>query len=156
MNWTELFIKDDRLRPIWRFFLCLVLLFFTARLGKEVLGAIYRLTNAHPNEYTAMFLHAVRLSVAIWVSFKIMVAVFERRPLGSVGLAFHSRWWRELVQGLAVGGAMLLVAVALEWCCGFAHFSFFPHAVGWAALSSFAFFALAATNEEAVFRGYPF
>jgi hypothetical protein len=89
-------------------------------------------------------------------AFKLMTAVFDRRPLGSVGLAFHPRWWRELGRGLAVGAAMLFLAIVLEWGCGFAHFAFTTHPMLGAGSFSFAFFAAAAANEEAVFRGYPF
>ena len=103
-----------------------------------------------------MFWGLLRLLIVILVSFKFMTAVFDRRPLGSMGLAFHSRWWKELAHGLAVGGVMLSAAVALEWCCGFAGFPIVPHPVAWAGLSGFVLFAVAATNEEAIFRGYPF
>jgi membrane protease YdiL (CAAX protease family) len=94
--------------------------------------------------------------VAIFAAFKLLTAVFERRPLGSVGLAFHPRWWRELGHGLAVGAAMLLLAVAMEYGCGFAHFTFTPHPMLRAGSFTFILFALAATNEESIFRGYPF
>jgi len=71
-------------------------------------------------------------------------------------LAFHPRWWRELLRGLGVGAAMLFLAIVLEWVCGFTHFTFTPHPMLRAGSFSFVLFALAAANEEAVFRGYPF
>jgi hypothetical protein len=51
---------------------------------------------------------------------------------------------------------MLFLAVVLEWGCGFAHFTFTPHPTLRAGSFAFVVFALAATNEEAMFRGYPF
>jgi hypothetical protein len=156
MDLTDLFIDNDRLRPIWRFFVCLVVLFLVGRLSREIFAAVVLLTQVHLSGITTMLWGGIRALIVILASFKLMTAVFDRRPLGSVGLAFHPRWWKELAHGVAVGGAMLFAAVALEWCGGFAHFTFVPHPVAWAGLSGFVLFAVAATNEEAVFRGYPF
>ncbi len=156
MDLTDLFLDNDRLRPIWRFFLSLVVLFLAGMLSREIFAAFVHLTRVHPSGIAAMLWGGLRALIVILASFKLMTAAFDRRPLGSMGLAFHSRWWKELAHGLAVGGAMLCAAVALEWCFGFARFTFVPHPVAWAGLSGFVVFAVAATNEEAVFRGYPF
>jgi hypothetical protein len=88
-----------------------------------------------------------------------MTAVFDRKPLGSVGLAFHGRWGRELVLGLGLGAAMILAVALLERVVGLGSFA-------WIGLSSSsalgkvayygAFLVLAAVNEELLFRGYPF
>ncbi len=51
---------------------------------------------------------------------------------------------------------MLSVAIVLEWACGFAHFSFTPHPMLRVGSFSLMLFAVAAANEEAIFRGYPF
>jgi membrane protease YdiL (CAAX protease family) len=156
MNLTDLFIDDNRLRPIWRFFLSLVLLYLAAMLSHETRIVIYHLTNAHPSQFAGMFYGSMGTLIAVFATFKLMMVIFDRRPLASMGLAFHSRWWRELTWGLVVGAAMLLIAVASECAGGFARFTFVPHTMIWTGLSSFALFAVAATNEEAIFRGYPF
>ena len=94
--------------------------------------------------------------VVLLAAFKVMTAVFERRPLGSMGLAFHSRWWKELGWGIVLGAAMLCFAVLLEWEGGFVHFAFTPHPMLLAGSFSFGLFVVAAAKEEVIFRGYAF
>jgi len=147
---------DDRLRPIWRFFLAVVLLYAAIILTAEMVGAIFALGEVHPSFWMVAFWQTLVCLVAVIAGSKVMTAVFERRPLGSMGLAFHPRWWRELGRGLAVGAGMVFVAVVLEWGGGLARFTFTPHPMLRAGSFSFVLFALAAANEEALFRGYPF
>ncbi len=156
MTWSGIFVAGDLLRPIWRFFLSAGLLFTAFMLTREMVGTGFLIWKAHPSSIMAAFGQSLVGLAAIMAAFKLMTAVFDRRPLGSVGLAFHSRWWRELGRGLAVGAAMLFAAILLERVCGFAHFTFTPHPMLRAGSFSFALFAVAAANEEAVFRGYPF
>ncbi|MGA2986998.1 MAG: type II CAAX endopeptidase family protein [Terriglobia bacterium] len=156
MNSVGIFIDDGRLRPIWRFLLSLLLLFAAFVLTGEMLRTIFLIAKVHPGIWVAAFWQSLLTFIAIIAAFKLMTAIFERRPLGSVGLAFYPRWWRELGRGLAVGAAMLFLAVVPEGVCGFAHFTFTPHPMLLAASSTCMLFALAATNEEAIFRGYPF
>ena len=156
MNSVGIFIDDDRLRPIWRFFLSVVLLYAAFVLTGEIVGTVFLICKVYPRELVVAFWQHLVGLVAVIAAYKLMTAVYERRPLGSVGLAFHPRWWRELGRGLVVGAAMLFLAIVLEWGCGFAHFTFTPHAMLRGGSFSFILFALAATFEEAVFRGYPF
>ncbi len=156
MNSTGIFITDDRLRPIWRCLLSVVLLFAAYVLAGEMVGAVFLMGRVHPSLWVAALWQSLVVLASIIAAFKLMTAIFERRPLGSVGLAFHPRWGRELGRGLAVGAAMLFAAILLERVCGFAHFTFTPHPMLRAGSFSFALFAVAAANEEAVFRGYPF
>jgi len=125
-------------------------------LAREVLGTVFLIGNFHPSESAAAFWQSLLSLVAIIGAFKLMTAVFDRQPLGSVGMAFHPRGWRELGGGLVVGSAMLLLAIVPEWVCGFAHFTFTPHPSLRAGSFSFLMFTVAAINEEAIFRGYPF
>jgi len=150
------FIEDGQLRPIWRFFLSVALILAAFVIAGGVVGKAFHLEKGHPIELAVAFWQSLVSLVAILAVFKLMTAFFERRPLGSVGLALHPRWWRELGHGLVVGAAMLLLAVALEWAFGFAHFTFTPHPVLWKGSFTFLLFAVAATNEEVTFRGYPF
>ena len=156
MNSNGIFIADDRLRPIWRFFLSVVLLFAAVVLTGELLRTTFLIGKVHPSLLVAAFWQSLVGLVAVIAAFKLMTAVFERRPLGSVGLAFHPRWWRELGRGLAVGAVVLVVAIVPEAVCGFAYFTFTPHPMLRAGSFIFMLFALAAALEEAVFRGYPF
>lgn len=153
MNWNQIFIDDNRLRPIWRFFLSVVLLYF-AFIAVMLLNSMLPISNR--GFLVAAFWQSLIGLGVILASFKIMTAVFDHCPLASVGLAFHPRWWRELCRGGAVGAAMLLVSVGLECVCGSARFAFTPHPMGGTGCLALVVFALAAANEEAVFRGYPF
>lgn len=156
MNSPGLFIDDDRLRSIWRFFLSLVLLFAAFVLTGEMLATIFRIAEVHPSLFVAALWQSLLGLLGIIAAYKLMTAVFDGRPLGSVGLAFHPRWWRELGRGLAVGAAMLFLAIVPEWLGGFAHFTFTPHPMLGAGSFCFVLLAVAATDEEAIFRGYPF
>jgi membrane protease YdiL (CAAX protease family) len=96
---------------------------------------------------------------ALLGAFKLLTAVFDGRPLGTVGLAFRGRWLRELGLGLLIGAVMILLVAALEGLLGAARFTLagVPPArlLHWAAgLLLFGF--IAAANEELIFRGYPF
>jgi hypothetical protein len=156
MNSTGIFIYDGRLRPIWRFFLSVALLYAALVLSGAMLEAIFLIGKVHPSFFATFFWQSFAGLLAVIPASKLMTEVFERRPLGSIGLAFHPRWWRELGRGLAVGAAMLFGAVVLEWVCGFAHFTFAPHPMLRAGSLTFMLFAVAAPLEEALFRGYPF
>lgn len=153
---NSVFVDDDRLRPIWRFFLSVVLIFAAFVVAAAIVGAVLLGAQVHPSLYVALFWQSIATLGAVVASYKLMTMVFDGRPLGSVGLALHPRWWRELGRGLMVGAAMLFSATLLEWGCGFAHFAFSPHSMMRAGSFSFVMFAVAAANEEVIFRGYPF
>jgi membrane protease YdiL (CAAX protease family) len=156
MNSPGMFLEDDQLRPIWRFLLSIVLLFASFSLTVEIVGIGFLIANAHPAMGVAFFWQSLVCLVVVLAAFKLMTALFDRRPLGSMGLAFHSRWWRELGRGIVVGAAMLCLAVLLEWGGGFVHFAFTPHPMFLAGCFSSILFAVAAAKEEVIFRGYAF
>ena len=96
MNSDRIFIEDDRLRPIWRFFLSILLLFAAFVLTGGMLKIAFLVGKVYPSVFVAAFWQSLVGLIAIIAAYKLMTAVFDRRPLGSVGLAFHPRWWREL------------------------------------------------------------
>jgi membrane protease YdiL (CAAX protease family) len=156
MNSVGIFLADDRLRPIWRFFLSVALVYAALALSAAILGTVFLICKVRPSPWVAAFWHIlVGLIGVIGVS-KLMTAAFEQRPLGSIGLALHPRWGRELGRGLVVGGAMLSVGILPAVTCGFTRFSFAPHPMLPAGSFSMVLFAAAAANEEIIFRGYPF
>lgn len=55
MNSTEVFLVDNRLRPIWRFLLSVVLLFFAFIVAAEIVGVIFLSGKAHPSLFAALF-----------------------------------------------------------------------------------------------------
>jgi membrane protease YdiL (CAAX protease family) len=156
MNSVGIFIEDDRLRPIWRFFVSATLIVLAILVNGALLGTAVRALGLQLSFQVAALGQSILDLLAILALFKLMTTVFEGRPLGSVGMAFHPRWWKELGLGLGLGAAMLILAVLPEWSGGFAHFTFAPHPTLGPGCFAFVLFAVAATNEEAVFRGYPF
>jgi hypothetical protein len=156
MNWTRIFVADDRLRPIWRFFLSVILLFAAYVVAGEATGQAFRGLRVHPNPLAGFFWVSVVALLAILAAFKLLTTVFDQRPLGSVGLAFHGRWGVELGHGLVLGAVMIFATVALEGAGGGVHFSYAPHPMWRGGSITLVLFAVAAVNEEATFRGYPF
>ena len=151
-----LLADDERLRPIWRFFLSAALLLAAFLVAEAAIGAVL-LTGVVPHSFfVALLLQSLASLGAVIAVFKLMTAGFEHRPLGSVGLAFHSRWWKELGFGALIGAAMLFLAALLEWSSGLARFAWGARPTAEAGSFTFVLFAVAAINEEAVFRGYPF
>jgi hypothetical protein len=151
MTWEKVFLDHDQLRPVWRFFLSVGLIFTAYVVTMMIVGEVLRSVNP-------FWAHLLFLTALLGVC-KLMTAIFDRKPLGSVGLAFHGRWGRELGLGLGLGAAMILAVALLERVVGLGSFA-------WSGLSSSsalrevayygAFLVLAAANEELLFRGYPF
>jgi hypothetical protein len=156
MMLDEVFLIDGNLRPIWRFFLSVVLIFlaycFTFLLAQGMRPLIPQAGIWYEFFFLVLFL-------LLLGSFKVMTSLFERKPLAVVGLTFHPTWKKELCIGLGVGGIMMFAVGGAEALLGFAHFVRSPLA----ARTEFAFgsglaliLMTAATNEELAFRGYPF
>ena len=157
MRWEELFLDHGRLRPSWRFFLAVVMIVFTYLAVGIILGMAFGLFHAQP-QHLIFWANCLMLA-ALLALFKILTSLFEDAPLGSIGLAFSGRWKTELGIGLSLGVAMILVLAALEWSLGLAHFSWNLISAERALASgayNYLLFAVAATNEEITFRGYPF
>jgi len=88
-----------------------------------------------------------------------MLALVDRRRPGALGFALDPAAVRDSAAGLGIGGAMLGAAVALLAVASMSRWvadeGTVPEYVA-ALATSFAFFAVAAAAEEAVFRGYAF
>jgi membrane protease YdiL (CAAX protease family) len=100
----------------------------------------------------------VMLGAALLAGWGMVVFVDRRRP-GALGFALEPAAIRDSVVGLGVGAAMLAGAVAVLVVASMARWvaddGIMPEYVA-ALATSFAFFAVAAAAEEAVFRGYAF
>lgn len=100
----------------------------------------------------------VLLGAATLAGWGMLVFADRRRP-GALGFAFEPAAVRDSAVGLGVGGAMLAGAVALLAVASMARWvadeGTVPEYVA-ALATSFAFFAVAAAAEEAMFRGYAF
>jgi len=156
MKLEDVILTDGNLRPIWRFFLSVILVFLAYMLAYLLAGEVRNLLPQVGMWYGWFFLF---LLFAFLGSYKIMTRVFERKPLGVVGLAFHPYWGKELCVGLGIGGIMIVSvggAEALLALAGFAR-NPLPARTELAYGSSlFLLLFISATNEELVFRGYPF
>jgi membrane protease YdiL (CAAX protease family) len=100
----------------------------------------------------------VMLGAALLAGWGMVVFVDRRRP-GALGFALEPAAIRDSVVGLGVGAAMLAGAVVVLVVASMARWvaddGIMPEYVA-ALATSFAFFAVAAEAEEAVFRGYAF
>ena len=155
----RVFLAGGRVRSVWRFFLSIPGVFLAFAGTQVVLQALPQSLKARSPYFQTFFLEALLLLLALLGVFKILTTFFDRRPLGSMGLAFHRRWGRELGLGIILGAAIILTVAALEWMLRLAHFgmnSLSPaHALSGGVFYSLTL-AMAATNEELIFRGYPF
>jgi membrane protease YdiL (CAAX protease family) len=123
------------------------------------LGLIVGLGGWRPAPLAALLLLNAILLPVVMAVYSLLTGVFENKPLGSVGLAFHERWRSELGLGLAIGAVMVLLVAGLERFLGLAAFHWSGEAA--AQLLSAATFAvflmlISAASEEVLFRGYPF
>ena len=156
MTLEDFFLLDGNLRPVWRFFLSVVLVFLTYSLAHLLAQEVRDLIPRAGAWYGFSFLFEL---LALLGSFKVMTRLFEHKPLGVVGLAFHPCWVRELCVGLGIGGIMMVSLGGAEALLGLARFArnTLPARAELAYGSClFLILLITATNEELVFRGYPF
>ena len=156
MKLEDVILIDGNLRPVWRFFLSVVLVFLAYVVAYLLAGEVRDLMPQAGAWYGSFFLF---LLVAILGSYKIMTGVFEQKPLGVVGLAFHPDWVKELCGGLGIGGIMIVSVGGAEALLLLVRFALNPLAARAElayASGTFLVLFISATNEELVFRGYPF
>lgn len=155
MNAVRIFIADGKLRPIWRFLLSIPMVILAMVVAGMVAGFVLARATPQGRVVGAQLFALAGLLAA----FKLLTSLLDRRPLGSVGLAFCGRWHLELGMGLGFGALMIFTVAALERLLGIAHFTLNSASpgrfLGWGA-GLFVFLFVAATNEELIFRGYPF
>jgi hypothetical protein len=155
VNAVRIFIADGKLRPVWRFLLSIPMVILAMLVAGMVAGFV--LARATPQgRVVGAQLFAL---AALLAAFKLLTSLLDRRPLGSVGLAFCGRWYLELGMGLGFGALMILTVGALEQLLGAAHFTVNSASpgqfAGW-GVGLLVFLFVAATDEELIFRGYPF
>jgi hypothetical protein len=156
MTLENFFLLDGSLRPVWRFFLSVVLVFLSYSVAYLLAGEVRDLIPRAGAWYGFFFLFEL---LALLGSFKVLTRLFEHKPLGVIGLAFHPYWVKELCVGLGIGGIMMVSVGGGEALLGLARFARNPlPARAELAYGSCLFLVLliTATNEELVFRGYPF
>lgn len=139
------------LRAGWRIAGYLLLLAGTATVALTVASGLGAPRDSDTT-FAAMLLASL---VAGWA----MLAMVDRRRPGALGFALEPAAIRDSAVGVGVGGAMLAGAVAVLAVASMARWvadeGTMPEYVA-ALATSFAFLAVAAAAEEALFRGYAF
>jgi len=151
MNLQTIFLDDlGNIRSGWRIGLFLLILFATASIVFFFAALI--ITDL---QLFAPFL----IMLCVLTATIVMVKMFEKRPVHSVGIPFHKRMPLELGQGVLVGGVMMGAVFLAHFGGGFINLE-------WRGLTSVDFmgvlvtsmtiFIIAGFGEELFFRGYPF
>lgn len=151
MNIQNIFIDElGAIRSGWRILLFLLLLFAATSI-------VFFLSSIVISDLA--YYSSLLLVICILIATIIMVKLFEKRPLHSVGLPVHRRIMREISQGLIIGGVMMSIVFLTQYGAGWIELE-------WRELGYFDFFAviaitllffiLAGFGEELFFRGYPF
>jgi CAAX protease family protein len=157
MDAARLFLlPDGRLRAGWRLLLFLVFLVM-AIIVFEAAGVALIRHSVSPAAVlaasTVAFLCAV--SAATW----LMMSLIEHRPFSAVGLSIGGQSLAELAVGIMSGAGLVGCVIGIEWAAGAIRFQ--PSSGGGIAAlvllaSGGGIFALSATVEELLFRGYAF
>ncbi len=161
---------DGRIRPIWRAILyatagfvalfaatILVLLFVETFAPGAIQGmGSAKAMMARPMIFVAVYATSnVALLLLAW----LFLTVFDRRSFRVLGIWFFAGWGREVVAGVGLGVAVLVVCVGFSVTFravvfqGMADLSS-ASLLGLAKIALLLFFA--AANEEFLFRGYAF
>ncbi len=159
MNAETIFYEQRRLRAIWRFLISAGAIVASAIAVQLILGLVFGLSGVKPTFFLANSLSALLTLPALLGVVALLTRTLDKQPFGSAGLAHCGRWKAELGLGLAVGAMMIFSVAGLEWALGAAEFSWGGEGLVplcQLGIGGFVVLAFAATNEETIFRGYPF
>ncbi|HEV2884834.1 MAG TPA: type II CAAX endopeptidase family protein [Pyrinomonadaceae bacterium] len=165
MDPQKIFINSaGRLRSGWRLlifaFVYLTLLTLFSLAGQFLSSiALSRLPLGSRHTLVENILFRFVLLVSALLAGLICARLLEGLPARSLGLWFHSGWWRDLLVGSAIGVAALGLATAIATAGGGLRFSFTDRSLLFQVVQtlvlSIGLFVIAALAEEALFRGYP-
>ncbi len=151
MNLQNLFLDDlGNIRAGWRVALFLLILFATATIIFFIGAAVVS---------DLQFFAPLLILISLLIATVVMVKMFEKRPIHSVGLPFHKRMPVELAQGVIVGGAMMSLVFLTQYTGGYIELEWRGLAsvdIAGVIGTSLAIFVIAGFGEELFFRGYPF
>ncbi len=156
MNPSRYYLADGRLRPFWRFFIA-VLLLFAAQLAALGLSILF----ADGNRRLLIALSRPVLLVLLLLAYTWMLGVLDRVPrrrLATMGLPGGRRALGDTIFGLLVGTAMVIFTVALIAWRGDLRIDADAHGLrtGTLLIEVLIVLSTAALAEEVAFRGYPF
>lgn len=160
----RIFLKDERLRPIFRCVVYIVATVFCAGSLTVLVGFFALTAGVKPEElsngsaYRALF-----ITEACLIAAAVGVAIFlrrflDRRSIDSLGLTFRGPWVRLLLLGVLLGAAMQAFIFTVDEVLGFSHVTAFATA-GADAIELGKYvpvFILVAVAEEMFTRGYLF
>ena len=156
----EIFINEfGRLRSGWRLLIFIAafiaLSLVLATIGRVVVVVIGLGGPSRATQFIAELVFRFGLLAAALCAGYFCARFLEGLPWRSLGLTFHSGWLRDLVFGVVIGFASLVVAVAIAS----KGLSFSIGDTGWPAIvrsmiGSGVLLFVAALAEEAMFRGY--
>jgi membrane protease YdiL (CAAX protease family) len=160
MNISGVFIgSDGKLRSGWRFACFMAGFIFVAAFLSAV--AFVMLPSLQETAYvlspaTLVVNALVMLVPALFVGW-MCGKYIERLPFKALGISAHGPWFRHLIVGLAIGAITLFLAIGLAMVLTGTTFEFASASTEDVIRSlaiSAGVFALAATAEEVLFRGY--
>ena len=155
-----IFINDfGRLRSGWRALIFvaafIALTFLIATVLRVILVVIGPRASSNVSIYIAELVFRTGLLAAALGAGYVCARYLEGLPWRSLGLTFHTGWFRDLVFGFVIGFASLVVAVAIAS----KGLKFSLGNTGWSSIirsmiASGVILFIAALAEEAMFRGY--
>lgn len=154
----KIVVDKGQIRPILRFLLSVLGILTVSAAAGFIAVKMPLIQHLDPRISMGFWSNLLMLP-SLLALYMLLTRLLERRPLGSVGLAFYGRWKNELGLGLLSGAAMILAVGCLEWLLGVARFSLSAQPPGRVALAGvflLLLLAVAAADEELLFRGYPF
>jgi membrane protease YdiL (CAAX protease family) len=160
--WDWIFYNRKGIRSGWRLLAWFGLSVFGVVLVGFGLIAVVLKSGMALNSASAMppwFLFCVfwLVFVPVYLASVVVAVVMERRPIGSLGLGFHSRWLPELGRGLAWGIGLMSVVMLVLVCTGAYRIHGFNEgvvpALGWGLLMAVGFVGVG-LFEEFLMRGY--
>lgn len=111
---ANLFVKDDRLRPLWR-----VLLFALALVVvSSILWSLYFIAIGGPRREPSLLSEEISGEIATAIA-ALLVALWmrrfvDRRSIASLGFALRRPWLKLLLVGIAFGAAMQAIVFVIE------------------------------------------
>lgn len=144
---------DGRLRSLWRFVLAVVVTYFA-----NVVAAGFAAGAGRGRLFELSYRSLALAFVLAGYSLLLIIADrVEGNPLAAMGLSLRGPWLREIAIGLALGFAMIAMAVGVIAIAGdlSIHVASPPRAAKKVIIVLLTLFS-GAMLEEAMFRGYPF
>ncbi len=151
------FNRHDELRWGWKlslFSILLVLLFLGITIPLYLLKVL-PLGGAPEGEAPTNLILVLSILGVTW----LMTRVFHRKPLSAIGLFLHSGTLKEFGLGCLLGFLMMTGVAFVERGLGLIEWHWVGLDTGqvfWTVLASGVSFLIAATEEELLFRRYPF